>query len=263
MYRTVRLTKYLRAPDQSGGSKPKIFEAEDGQEYLVKFKENEQGVRVLANDLIANAIAQRLEVACPEGLVVDLDQALLEVNSAFKYDYPTAISPGKHFGIRVIDDILTFPPRSLIRTASNKKEIAKFIILDVLTQNHDRNPRSSVLLVKPRHAPSQFQVSAIDHGHCFGKPNWDESITKMVGNWAPTYLAEFADEIRGKEPFKEGLEKLATLTDTHIDMILDGVPDEWGVPSIQAQALKKFLKSQRDQMADILHRNRHRFPLWK
>jgi len=48
-----------------GGAQSHLMYADDGRYYIVKFQNNPQHVRVLANELLANRIAERIGLPVP------------------------------------------------------------------------------------------------------------------------------------------------------------------------------------------------------
>src|SRR5690349_21470076 len=55
-----------------GGSQPHLMQASDGQYYVVKLQGNPQGSRILANELLANRIADALKLPFPRTEVIYL-----------------------------------------------------------------------------------------------------------------------------------------------------------------------------------------------
>src|SRR5580700_3893578 len=51
---------------------------EDHEYYVVKFQNNPQGVRILANELLATRLAARIGLPVPAAAVVEVRQSLIE-----------------------------------------------------------------------------------------------------------------------------------------------------------------------------------------
>ena len=57
------ITEDLRA--LRGGSQSRLMRASDGNHYVVKFRDNPQGSRILANELLASRLAEQLGLPVP------------------------------------------------------------------------------------------------------------------------------------------------------------------------------------------------------
>ncbi|MEM5646533.1 HipA family kinase [Bacillus cereus] len=87
----------------NGVTKPYIITCDDSEQYVVKFKENPEGKRVLANEYVCAKIAEILDLplATP---------SFVQVNETFIQDYgsqvsahtETNVTPGFHFGTKKI-----------------------------------------------------------------------------------------------------------------------------------------------------------------
>jgi hypothetical protein len=252
------MTRYLEA-GLPGGSRSRLFADEQGRQYVVKLKENPQGLRILVNELVSNALAQVLHVPSPRGFVVQIAQGLIDPNKL-------VAGPGEHFGTEYLGrdyQIASSPAnRAMIAKVSNLQELPSVVILDIVTLNHDRNNDGNYLIMAPASAPSDLRFAAIDHGHCFGGPAWDRTLPTRVGTWPPSLIPELLEQISGTDPFVEPLNRLRALADTDIDAIVDGVPSEWLLSADEAGALKAFLKGQMAKAEDLLLQHKHLFPHW-
>lgn len=84
-----------------GASQPWLVRCEDGASYVVKFQNNPQHARVLANEMLACRLAQRvgLPVAAPAFVEVSLEVLANHPQLAFELgERREAIRPGTHFG---------------------------------------------------------------------------------------------------------------------------------------------------------------------
>jgi len=67
----VVATRYV-TPLREGGSLPAIVDADDGQQYVMKFVGAGQGRKALIAELIAGEIARALELNVPEIVIIEL-----------------------------------------------------------------------------------------------------------------------------------------------------------------------------------------------
>ena len=54
-----------------GGAQSHLMRCSDGECYVVKFQNNPQGTRILANEMLGGALATRLGLPTPEIAIVD------------------------------------------------------------------------------------------------------------------------------------------------------------------------------------------------
>jgi len=259
-FRRITVTRYL-GPAGGGGSGAQAFADAEGNQYVVKFKENGQGLRVLANELVANKLALFLQVPVPEGFIIDVPQELIGVTPAIGKDRPNgSISVGPHFGVKRLDPWRNPPPDALAKV-KNKDDVPNIFVFDVLTLNTDRKPEH-LLVVRPDFDHTGHYVSAIDHGHCFGSPTWDASIAQRGDQDNLQITAGLMECVVGHDPFKDGLETLGQLDRSIIDQIVGELPDEWGVSPEEKVALATFIETRKTRVEKILLSHRQHFPKW-
>jgi glutathione synthase/RimK-type ligase-like ATP-grasp enzyme len=61
-----------------GGAQSHLMFADDGHYYIVKFQNNPQHIRVLANELLATRIAERTGLPVPVTEVIEVSPWLIE-----------------------------------------------------------------------------------------------------------------------------------------------------------------------------------------
>jgi len=253
-----KMVRYLGATGQ-GQSGAQFMASDDGIQYVVKFKENSQGIRILTNELVANTIACYLKLPCPQGIIAEIDSGLLEISN-IEERYGRQISAGLHFGSLKIENSYRQPPRALINQVRNKDTFPGIILFDILTDNNNRNNQGNYIIQSGEQSGFDFYI--IDHGYCFGRPNWDTSIINKIGTWNRNALKEMRDCIQGPDPFRVYIEKVKSLSNEFITEIVDGIPVEWNVSPSEREALKRFLFGQRDKIEEIINQYKNLFPGW-
>src|SRR6266536_6670034 len=63
-----------------GGAQAHLLEADDGNWYVVKFRNNPQHRRILVNELIASVFLEYLKIAAPETALIEVSPAFLAAN---------------------------------------------------------------------------------------------------------------------------------------------------------------------------------------
>lgn len=232
---------------------------------VVKCKENRQsptGPKVLVNELVAGLIARHLGVPVPRPLLVSISTPLRPTIGHYPGMRVKGISSGLHFGVPYLENRLPGIPNSLITTIANLYEIPLLILFEVLCCNTDIiNPANFVL-----HRPSpghELRLAAIDHGNCFGGPDWDEfrlkwAETSMIRIWPP-----IANLVFGSHPFQDDLQRLSVITPEFLRMVTESVPAEWGCSNLHFDALRRFLIERPKHVGDIIKANRHLFGNWR
>ena len=94
----VRYVRKMR-----GGAQAHLLEAEDGNWYVVKFRNNPQHHRVLVNELLAATFLDYLKITAPQSAVIQVTAQFLAANPEVQLQVGTsriAVEPGWHFGSR-------------------------------------------------------------------------------------------------------------------------------------------------------------------
>jgi CheY-like chemotaxis protein len=167
----LHLVEHVRA--LRGGSEPQLMRASDGYLYVVKFQDNPQGSRVLANELLASRLAQQLGLPVAKAEILELPPNLAKTLYFETPEGPRRIFPGLHVGVRLVISpikgrIYDFLPRAYADQIRNKEHFSGIQMFDLWTCNRDT--RQAVYW--KRSQQKKFTVTFIDNGHCFGGPNW-------------------------------------------------------------------------------------------
>jgi len=260
---TVELVKHI-GPAGPGGAAAQLFADANGKPYVAKLKENSQGLRVLANEFCVNKIAHFLEVPAPACAFATFPEPFVTNNASLSATVGNKpVSTGPHFALRGIGEIVRNPSAETVKRAKNKSDAAGIFVLDVLVMNSDRNSSNNLLVLRPDFDPNGIYISAIDHGHCFGSPNWDNTLDQKAGQDHCPIVNELIDGIAGNDPFGAYLERLKGLTPDVVSSITNQLPADWGVSDGERQALNGFLIQRRDKVPEIVNGHKGKFPQWK
>src|ERR1700687_357208 len=102
-FRSMRITATRLVRKMRGGAQAHLMECDDGNFYVVKFRNNPQHRRILINELIASVFLKYLQIATPETAIVNLPAELLASNPDIHIQLGSrclAVEPGWHFGSR-------------------------------------------------------------------------------------------------------------------------------------------------------------------
>ena len=154
MIETVSVTRYV-TPLREGGSLPGIVEADDLGTYVCKFRGAGQGVRVLVAEVIVAELAQRLGLATPRIVALDLDPEIARYEADEEVQDLLKASPGLNLGVDFLPGSFGYDGE-----APASADPARVLWLDAFTANVDRSWRNPNLLLW------NGQLYVIDHGAC-------------------------------------------------------------------------------------------------
>jgi len=153
-----------------GGSQAQLMRCSDGHYYVVKFRNNPQGTKVLVNELLAHGIACVLGLPIPPCALVDVGQTLIELTTELIVQTPTGRIPcasGVAFGSRWCagswDAPFGLPPGRV----ENLEDFWGMFLFDLWT--HHVDSRQVVFRRKPS---ERYQMLMIDNGFCFSTEEW-------------------------------------------------------------------------------------------
>ncbi|HYI36169.1 MAG TPA: HipA family kinase [Thermoleophilaceae bacterium] len=153
--RTVAATRYV-APLRQGGSLPALVEADDDGLYVVKLRGAGQGPRALVSELVVGGLATALGLPVPELALVDLDPHLADAEPDPEIQELLQASAGLNAGLDFLPGALPYLPGGGLSV--DAEQAAAVVWLDALTENIDRTPRNTNLLVWHE------RLWLIDHG---------------------------------------------------------------------------------------------------
>jgi hypothetical protein len=114
MLRTVEVTRYV-VPLREGSSLPALVEADDGREYVVKFRGAGHGVKALVAELVAGEIGRTLGLPVPELVLAVLADEIARGESHDEIRDLLGWSVGLNIGLAFVAGALapdlTRPPR--------------------------------------------------------------------------------------------------------------------------------------------------------
>jgi HipA-like kinase len=202
-----------------GGSQPHLMQASDGNYYIVKFQDNPQGTKVLANELLASRIAECIGLPVPRAVVVYLPE---EVAAGLTFEKPGGkfpVAPGLHCGLKVVISPLKgrmyeIPPHREAHNTRNNTDLIGARLFDFWTRNHDLRQ----CIYWRRCAERKLSICFIDNGHCFGGPEWSIS-----SHHVPLQLPEGTDI----ELLSGWIGRFERLTRAQLFALASEIPPEW------------------------------------
>ena len=219
-------------------SKPQHIKADDGNSYVVKFKGNPQGTRILANEYVAGSLSKLIGIPTPTFSIMNVDTKLLEYINRIN---GTEFYQGSQFASTyIISNNMT----EGIKNAVNAKDWPKVIVFEALIQNTDFREMHVLLYTDKKDKQKRFCV--VDHGFAFNEKKWTELEPKRVWNLPPSAFVNItrqmkADGISDKSIDNTIIEKFK-LKDNEIKAIVDSpFLEEWGIDKDDKDAIATYL----------------------
>ena len=159
-----------------GGAQGQLMLGADGHVYVVKFQNNPQHRRVLANELMASRLAAAAGLTVPETELVEVSSWLIENTPELEIDLghtQERCQAGLQFGSRFAGgtmpgQVMDFLPEEQMAELKNPGEFAGILALDKWTGN--ANGRQAVFARKQRER--RYKAVFIDFGYCFHAGEW-------------------------------------------------------------------------------------------
>jgi hypothetical protein len=270
----LRLIRKMR-----GGAQAHLIETSDGHAYVVKFSNNPQHRRILANEWISSEFLRYLGLSTPETAIVNISQQFLDDNrDVFLQTARERILPivGWHFGSRYPGDVARtvvydFLPDVLLSKVANIGELAAMLAFDKWTGNADSRQaiffRARVSELGPAGAPERlgFIAQMVDNGYVFEGPHWRFPESAIQGLYFRTAIYE---AVRGLDAFEPWLERIRHFPEEVVDRALHSLPRQWIEGDEDAfERLLEQLMRRRTRVADLIEQSRQArsdpFPNWK
>lgn len=211
-----------------GGAQSHLMRCSDENFYVVKFRNNPQHVRVLANELLGTRLAERVGLPVPVTEVVEVNEWLIlhspELNIQLAGN-TIQCEPGLHFGSRYVVNpiegrVLDWLPIELFDRLRNVEAFAGMLALDKWTGN--ANGRQAAFWRKGRER--KYTATFIDQGYCFNAGEWTFPDYPLRGVFARNEAYEW---VQGWESFEPWLSRIENIDPDEIWKIAGEIPPEW------------------------------------
>jgi hypothetical protein len=154
-----------------GGAQSQLMRCADGCYYVVKFQNNPQHTRVLANDSLGTRLAEVIGLSVPAVAIVHVDQQLIELSPGLRLEVGgqrKMFEPGLCFGSRYVvspleAQVYDYLPETMMAQVRNLTDFAGILAFDKWTCNADGRQAA----FWKRNWQRKFTASFIDQGYCF------------------------------------------------------------------------------------------------
>lgn len=251
-----------------GGAQGQLMQGADGHLYVVKFQNNPQHIRVLANEYLASKLAAAAGLTAPEVELIEVTRWLVENTPELEMDLGRnreRCRPGLHFGSRFAGglmpgQVMDYLPEEHLAALKNLNEFAGILAFDKWTGN--ANGRQAVFVRKSRER--RYRAVFIDFGYCFHAGDWKFEDSPLRGVY---YRNDVYREVTGWDSFEPWLSRIETMAAETVWGAANEVPPEWyGGDLSEMEALVEKLLARRSRIRELIEAfgrsDRKPFPNW-
>lgn len=219
-----------------GGAQAHLMRCDDGGYYVVKFQNNPQHTRILANEFLGTRLAARLGLSTPQVAVVEVREDLIRHTTDLCVQIGLNHLPcqaGFQFGSRFPGDpaevaVHDFLPDERLHDVENLTDFAGALVFDKWTCN--TNGRQAIFFqpdrwlagIEPGRA--SYDAQFVDQGFCFNAAEWSFPDAPLRGLYARHRVY---DSVRGMDSFAPWLSRLERLQEDALDTEAAAIPPEW------------------------------------
>lgn len=251
-----------------GGSQAHLLHCSDGNLYVVKFSNNPQGRRVLANEMLASRLAILIGLPVAQGAIVEVPEHLVSTTAGMSVELETRSIPcsaGLQFGSRYVVHPLTgriwdYMPDERLHCVRNIPEFAGMLAFDKWLGNTDNRQAVFWRTSKER----LYRATFIDHGYCFNGNEWNFPDTPLRGFFRRSVYSN----VSGWKSFEPWISEIEEISEENISEIAQSLPPQWYEHRVdQLHCLVRTLVSRRKRVRNLIDDFRRKaddaFPLWK
>lgn len=251
-----------------GASQPHLLRCEDGENYVVKFQNNPQHVRVLANEMLASRLALLVGLPVPHPAFVDVPPELI-ARHPFHGMQPCRphVAPGLQFGSRFPGApsqtlVVDFLPDSLLR---GMKEMGVVFLGGFVFDKWTCNCDGRQVIFYRGADEEEYSASLIDHGFCFNDGEWNFPDSPIRSLYPRRLVYE---SVRGLGSFEPFLSRIENLGAAELEASVKEIPAEWcGEDSGRLDRLLERLYERRRRLRQAIVDAKNSplgpFPNWK
>jgi hypothetical protein len=251
-----------------GGAQSHLMLGADDNLYVVKFQNNPQHLRVLANEMLATRLAEAVGLTVPGCEVIEVSKWLIDNTGELDIELARGrerCRPGLQFGSRLVGglmpgQVMDYLPEDMLLEVRNLGEFAGILALDKWTGN--ANGRQAVFSKRSRER--RYLATFIDQGYCFNAGEWKFADAPLRGVYGRN--AVYSD-VESWESFEPWLKRIETLAPEKIWSIAETVPPEWygGEVAVLERLVEQLVVRRgrvRELIADFWESDRKPFPKW-
>jgi hypothetical protein len=251
-----------------GGAQSHLMLASDNNLYVVKFSNNPQHIRVLANELLATRLAEAVGLAVPPSEVIEVSDWLIQHTEELTIELrggAQRCQAGLHYASRWVGGLMPgqtvdYLPQEQLLEVRNLAEFAGILALDKWTCNI--NGRQAVFQKSRR--DRRYNATFIDQGYCFHAGDWKFIDAHLGGVFAENTVYR---GVTGWASFEPWLSRIENLPPETAWAIAEIIPPEWYGGDLSAlELLIDRLLARRARVRELIvgfgESARRPFPNW-
>jgi hypothetical protein len=252
-----------------GGAQSQLMLGADGKLWVVKFQNNPQDVRVLANELIATRLAAAVGLTVPmsdvvqvtEWLVANTLDMFVDMPQGQRHRYKAGLQFGSQFvGGLMPGQVVDYLPEQQLDEVRNLPEFAGMLCIDKWAGNC--NGRQAVFERKPRER--KYRATFIDQGFCFNAGEWTFPDSPLRGVYQRSRVYA---RVTGWDSFEPWLSRIEMIGSQTLWEIAEVVPPEWygGDTAVIERLMEQMLRRRsrvRELIVAFRDSDREPFPMW-
>lgn len=240
-----------------GGAQAQLMRCDDEAYYIVKFQNNPQHLRILANEMLATRLAARLGLVVPQVEVVEVRREIIAYTPDLVMQLGLGRKPcaaGKQFGSQFPGHparmtVHDFLPDEQLRAVRNLSDFLGVLVFDKWTCN--TNGRQAIFFREPTglhvtesgtgtgdtpgesstagdaagYTAPGYTAMMIDFGFCFNAGEWDFPDAPLRGLYSRHRVYDGVAGMESFEPWLARLEK--QITERVLGEEAAQIPPEW------------------------------------
>jgi len=214
--RTIDVVQYIQ-PLREGGSMPAIVMADDGFQYVLKFRGAGHGKKMLVSELIGGELARAMGLKVPELVFMNLVDTFSKTEPDEEIQDLLKFSEGLNLGLHFLSGAITYDP---LVSIADSMSASKVVLLDSMISNIDRTAKNTNLLNWHK------ELWLIDQGASFyfhhNWETWKSHLDRTFPLVKDHVLLERAEHL--DEAVKE-IKQMITID--KITEIVNTIPEEW------------------------------------
>ena len=249
MVKAVHHIKRMR-----GATQAHLLQCSDGHFYVVKFRNNPQHLRVLANEMLATVLAECVGLPVPTRAIVEVGKELIHDTPALSIQLDHLIIPcesGAHFGSRCVvspleGQVFDHLATGMLARLRNPETFAGILAVDKWTCNTDARQATFWRLSREK----KFNVTFIDQGCCFNTGDWTFPDGALRGVYAENDVYE---NVRSWDSFEPWLSRIEGMPESTVWRAAGIIPPEWyGSNWTALEKLALSLLERRGKVRDLI-----------
>jgi hypothetical protein len=253
-----------------GGAQAHLFRCSDGNFYVVKFKNNPQHLKILANEMLATLLASLAGLPVPNVAVVNVNEWLIQTTPDLKIalqNHAVPCESGLQFGARYVvspspwdGQVFDYLPVPKLGQVRNLESFAGILAFDKWTSNGDSRQAAFWRRMRQK----KYTVTFIDQGYCFNAEQWTFPDSPLKGLFPEN---EVYSHVSGWESFEPWLSCIEEMPEESILLAAKTVPPDWYHSEWHSmEKLVQTLVARRGKVRELITEfrisKREPFPKW-